>query len=101
MNHFDHNTDDKKNKHLSQKERTIIEYLLKEGYSGYQIARKLNQPKSTIYHEIGRGTTTQIIQGKKREVYRADYAQKVYETNGQRFVRLFKFLDCCSLFSNS
>lgn len=32
MDHLDTNTDNLKNKHLSQKERTFIEYMLKEGY---------------------------------------------------------------------
>ena len=38
MNHQNHNTESRKNKHLNAKERFTIELHLKDGYSAYKIS---------------------------------------------------------------
>ena len=64
MDHQNHNTELRKNKHLNFKERIMIELRLKDGFSAYKIAKELNRPINTILNEIRRGITTQIKQGK-------------------------------------
>ncbi|WP_317097213.1 helix-turn-helix domain-containing protein, partial [Clostridium neonatale] len=71
MNHQNHNTESRKNKHLNFKERMTIELRLKDGFSAYKIAKELNRPINTILNEIRRGTTTQIKQGNYVEMYLA------------------------------
>lgn len=41
MNHQNHNTQSRKNKHLNFKERIIIELRLNDGFSAYKIAKIL------------------------------------------------------------
>lgn len=86
------NTNTNKNKHLTFKERTIIEIKLEEGFSAYKIAKYLNTPINTILNEIRRGTTTQIKQGKKIEMYLADTGQTVYKNNRKNSCYSYKRL---------
>lgn len=72
------NTNSRKNKHLNFKERTIIAIRLNDGLSPYKIAKGLCRPINTILNEIKRGTTTQIKQGRKIDVYLADTGQALY-----------------------
>lgn len=94
MEYPNHNTESQKNKHLTFKERVVIETKLREGFTGYKIAQILNRNRGTIYNEIERGTTTQIIQGKRYEIYLADTGQAIYERNRLNSCRRFKRLDC-------
>ena len=57
MDHQNHNTESRKNKHLNFKERITIELRLKDGLSAYKITKELNRPINTILNEIHRGTT--------------------------------------------
>ncbi|MBQ3423505.1 MAG: helix-turn-helix domain-containing protein, partial [Romboutsia sp.] len=41
MDHQNHNTESRKNKHLNFKERMTIELRLKDGFSAYKIAKEL------------------------------------------------------------
>lgn len=51
--------------------------LLNEKHSPYRIAKELKIPRTTIYNEIRRGTTSQIINGKKVNLYLADTGQAI------------------------
>lgn len=42
MDHQNHNTESRKNKHLNFKERMTIEIRLKDGFSAYKIAKELD-----------------------------------------------------------
>ena len=94
MDHQNHNTESRKNKHLNFKERMTIELRLKDGFSAYKIAKELNRPINTILNEIRRGTTTQIKQGKYVEMYLADTGETIYKNNRQNSCRIFKLLEC-------
>lgn len=83
-----------KNKHLDFKERIFIQIKLEEECLQCQIARELDRPRSTIYNEIKRGTTTQIKNGKKIKLYFAKTGQAVYERNRSNSKNSFKFLEC-------
>ena len=94
MDHQNHNTELRKNKHLNFKERIMIELRLKDGFSAYKIAKELNRPINTILNEIRRGMTTQIKQGKYVEIYLADTGEAVYRKNRQNSCCTFKILEC-------
>lgn len=72
------------NGHLKFKERELIERWLKEDKTQAEIARLLGRSPSTISREIRRGTVPQIIQGKKKGVYLADFGDVTYLKNRQR-----------------
>ena len=46
-----------KYKQISYEQRITLVYLLKEGISKADIAKKLNVHRSTVYREIGRNST--------------------------------------------
>lgn len=75
------NTELRKNKHLNEKERFTIVLRLNDGVTPYRIAKILGRSINTILNEIKRGITTQIIQGKKQEVYLADTGSAIYKKN--------------------
>ncbi|WP_240649033.1 helix-turn-helix domain-containing protein [Anaerosphaera multitolerans] len=79
-------------KHLSYKERWTIELRRKNEVSVINLARELHRSRTTIYTEIKRGTTQQIIQGKCTDVYLADLGQQVYEEHRSYSKKSFKFL---------
>lgn len=94
MDHQNHSTESRKNKHLNFKERMTIELRLKDGFSAYKIAKELNRPINTILNEIRRGKTTQIKQGNYVEMYLADTGEAIYQSNRQNSCRTFKRLEC-------
>ena len=94
MDHQNHNTESRKNKHLNLKERMTIELRLKDGFSAYKIAKELKSPINTILNEIRRGTTTQIKQGKYVKMYLADTGEAIYRSNRKNSCRTFKRLEC-------
>lgn len=94
MDHQNHNTESRKNKHLIYKERIIIELRLKDGFSAYKIAKELNGPINTVLNEIRRSTTTQIKQGNYIEMYLADTGETIYKNNRQNSCRMFRRLEC-------
>lgn len=66
-------------KHISERDRYLIEWSLKSGKSVCEIANLLGRSRSTIYSEIKRGTVIQ----KNHDLtikysYLADYAQRDY-----------------------
>lgn len=93
MNHQNHNTESRKNKHLNFEERMVIQLRLKDGFSPYKIAKELNKPINTIINEIKHGTTTQIRQGQHVEVYLTDTGQAVYKKHRLSSCRTFKHLE--------
>lgn len=64
MNHQDHNTQSRKNKHLIFKEFIAIELRLKHGFLLiYKISKELKYLINTILNEIHCSKTTQIKKG--------------------------------------
>lgn len=96
------NTDSRKGKHLSLKERVIIQEKHLEGWSNRQIATYLGRAPQTINNEIKRGTTTQrrkqTQKGKtylyESTTYFADKGQGNYERNRLNCGRRFQFDQC-------
>ncbi|WP_160680718.1 IS30 family transposase [Clostridium sp. C8-1-8] len=89
MDYQNNNTELRKNKHLNFKERMIIQLRIKDGHSAYRIAKELGRPINTVLNEIRRGTTIQVKQGKRIEIYLADTGEAVYKKN---------LINCCSTF---
>jgi len=94
MDYPNNNTELRKNKHLNFTERMTIELRLKDGLSPYKIAKELDRPINTILNEIRRGTTTQIKQNKRMDIYLADTGNAIYNKNRENSCRSFKRLEC-------
>jgi len=70
-----------KHKHLSERDRYLLEGYLASGLSVKEIAAKLNSHISTIYREIRRGQVKRInTELEEYWAYRANAAQYAYET---------------------
>lgn len=77
-----------KNKHLTLKERQLIEAWINEGKSNRCIAKLLGKSHQTINNEIKRGMVLQQLRpGLYRRVYRAEYAEETYIRNRKKSVR--------------
>lgn len=94
MDYLNNTTNSRKHKHLNFEERMTIQLRLKDGYSPYKIAKELGRASNTIRNEIARGTVTQIIQGRKVEIYLADAGENVYLANRNHCCPKFKRLQC-------
>lgn len=69
-------------KYITEAERYQIEILLHEKYSIQQIANSLGHKYHAIYKEIKRGTVKQLdTLLREYYVYKADYAQMIYDRN--------------------
>lgn len=101
MEYQNNNINPRKNKHLSFKERHLIEIRLKDNLTPYKIAKELNRPINTILNEIRRGTTTQIKQGKSIEIYLADTGKAVYTKNRLNSCRTVKRLECSTFINHA
>lgn len=67
-------------KYITERQRYEIELLLREKYSIPRIADTLGIKYNTLYKEIERGTVKQLdYQLREVMIYKADYAQLVYE----------------------
>ena len=67
-------------KYITEKQRYTIEILLLEKYSIPRIAKLLDIKYNTLHTEIKRGTVKQLdTLLKEHYVYKADYAQMIYE----------------------
>jgi len=74
----------RKNKHLTERERYKIEVLLKENMPVLHIAKRLGRHKRTIEREIKRGTVRLLNSDLSyREEYCADAAQRIYDDNSR------------------
>lgn len=66
--------------YITERQRFEIELLLKEKYTKPKIAETLGIKYNTLYKEIGRGTVKQLdYELREVMIYKADYAQLVYE----------------------
>lgn len=78
------NTESRKGKHLTERERYQIEVLLKERIKPVEIAKRLERNRRTIEREISRGSVflmkTDLTYMKE---YCADTGQSVYDKNSQ------------------
>ncbi|MDI9493736.1 MAG: helix-turn-helix domain-containing protein [Bacillota bacterium] len=94
MDHTQFTPNQRKNKHLTFKERVKIELLVDEGKTAYAIAKLPNRSINTITNELKRGTVDQIKQGKLVKTYYADVGQAKYEANHRKSGRKHKLLEC-------
>lgn len=80
---LNYNKGNKKYKHLTYAERTMIErWYNRDGLSKKQIAKNLDKSERTIRREIKRGLTSNInTHLEEIKVYSADIAQEEYEKN--------------------
>lgn len=72
-------------KHIKEHERYMIEAWLKDGTEIKEIADRLGKHYNTIYYEIKKGLTPQLVNnwsGKTKLVYLADVAQRVTVERG-------------------
>lgn len=85
MDQIKNNTIKSSYKHLSFKERQLIEYWHSDGKSNREIGKRLGRHHQTIANELKRGTTTQIKGNRKvKQLYFADTGQAVYTKNRKR-----------------
>ena len=80
---YNYNKENKKYKHLTYAERTMIErWYNKEHLSKKQIAKNLAKSERTIRRKIKRGLTKNLkTYLEEKKVYSADIAQEAYEAN--------------------
>ena len=82
MTREQYTTKQRKFQHLTREKRAQIEILLRQGLPKVQIARAVGISRSTLYHELSRGTVEQIDTNlKKYRRYFGDAGQRVYEEN--------------------
>ena len=82
MTREQYTTKQRKFQHLTREKRAQIEILLRQGLPKVQIARAVGISRSTLYHELSRGTVEQIDTNlKKCRRYFGDAGQRVYEEN--------------------
>ena len=94
MDYPNNTINSRKHKHLTYKERVIIQIRLQDGHSPYKIAKELGCASNTVRNEIARGTVSQIKQGKMIEIYLADVGEAVYKKNRKNSCSKFKRLKC-------
>ena len=76
------NTKQRKFQHLTSEKRAQIEILLRQGLPKTKIAKEVGIARSTLYHELARGTVNQIdSELKPYSRYFWDAGQRVYEEN--------------------
>ena len=82
MTREQYTTKQRKFQHLTREKRAQIEILLRQGLPKVQIAQAVGISRSTLYHELSRGTVEQIDTNlKKYRRYFGDAGQRVYEEN--------------------
>lgn len=85
-------------RYITEPERYQIEILLKEKYSISEIAETLEHKYNTLYKEIRKGTVKQrdtLL--REHYVYKADYAQRVYNNSTSNRGRCLKIGADCTL----
>lgn len=69
-----------KNKHITERERYLIEFMKKKGYTVKRIAQEMGKCESTIYNELRRGKVELLNSDlTTRTEYCADFAQNDYK----------------------
>lgn len=82
MSQIDYTVENRKNKHLTERERYTIEILLKERLATSEIAKRLGRHQRTIEREIAKGKLRLLNSNLSyREEYCADRGQAVYNAN--------------------
>ncbi len=82
MTQEQYTTSQRKFQHLAREKRAQIEILLRQGMPKVKIARAVGISRSTLYHELSRGTVEQIDTNlRKYQRYFWDAGQRVYEEN--------------------
>jgi len=82
MSQSNYTAENRKNKHLTERERYTMEILLKEKLTAIDIAKRLGRHRRTIEREITKGKLRLLNSDLTyREAYCADRAQAVYEAN--------------------
>ena len=94
MDTQDYITEHRKGQHLLAEERHEIEVRLKDGWSLYQIAKKLGRAYNTIKSEVARGTVY-LYNGKVAR-YKANAGEQQYKANRQNSRRQYKRLEVSS-----
>ena len=92
MDHNNHNTKSRTNKHLNGEERFYIAKQHQAGDSIRAIARSLGRSPSTISNELKRGTVEQIQQGRKVMSYLNEAGQSAYERSREASKKQYKLL---------
>lgn len=80
----------KKGKHLTYKERNLIEVRLKDKWSPNRIAKEIGCAPNTVRNEIRRGTVDMYRGSVHR--YKAEAGQEAYEANRKNSCRCYEFL---------
>ena len=87
----DCSTKKKTYRHLTQSERYKIEVLRQQKMPMEEIAGILGRDRATIYREISRGTVNRLHRDLiEKKIYRADVAQRDYESRGRNKERSLK-----------
>ena len=95
MTQTNYTTKRRKFQHLTREKRAQIEILLRQKLPKAKIAREVGISRSTLYHELERGTVDQV--DKNLKPYRAyfwDVGQRVYEQNRRNSRPPLKILAC-------
>lgn len=101
MAQTDSNTSKNKFKHLLFHQRTLIEFMVKNGYKPADIARELGVNRSTVSRELNRGSVKQIIAGKTVLKYFAVTAQEIADRKKANVGRKPKFFNCSEFLSHA
>lgn len=84
MSQRHYTAEQRKNKHLNERERYKIEVLLKEKMEPFEIAKRLGRHQRTVEREIQRGKIQLLNSNLSyREDYCADAGQRVYTMNAK------------------
>lgn len=101
MAQTDSNTSKNKFKHLLFHQRTLIKFMVKNGYKPADIARELGVNRSTVSRELKRGSVKQIIAGKTVLKYFAETAQEIADRKKTKVGSKPKFLKCSKFLSHA
>lgn len=101
MAQTDSNTSKNKFKHLLFHQRTLIEFMVKNGYKPAEIARELGVNRSTVSRELKRGSVEQIIAEKSVLKYFVETAQEIADRKKANVGRKPKFLNCSEFLSHA
>jgi IS30 family transposase len=85
MSQNNHNTGKNKYKHITEKERYMIEAYIKDKKKPQEIAALTGKSVRTIQREIKRGTVEQMdSELRVKKLYKADFAQNAYNAASSR-----------------
>ncbi len=95
MTQQQYTTKGRKFQHLTREKRAQIEILLRQGLPKARIAREVGISRSTLYHELARGTVEQLdSELRSYHKYFWDAGQRVYEENRKNSRPPLKLMGC-------